>query len=50
LECGKFISGDIKYGKLKEVGLPNKTKETPNKKIVKIKVASGQIIEGEIVE
>ena len=22
LECGKFISGDIKYGKLKEIGLP----------------------------
>jgi len=27
LTCGKFISGDIKYGKLKEIGLPEENKE-----------------------
>jgi NDP-sugar pyrophosphorylase family protein len=47
LECGKFVSGDIKYGRLKEVGLSD---EPVSGKQVKIKLKDGQIIEGEIVE
>jgi len=41
LTCGKFISGDIKYGNLEEVGFPKK-------KMVKIR-AKDQIIEGEFI-
>ncbi len=38
LECGKFISGDIKYGKLKEIGLPEEEKERDESDMVEIKI------------
>ena len=46
IECGKLESGTIAYGTLIENGLPDEQKIG---KKVKIKVADGQIIEGEIV-
>jgi len=33
LTCGKFISGDIKYGKLKETGLPEKSENLSGKEV-----------------
>ena len=48
LTCGKFVSGDVKYGKVKEIGLEGEPKETPKK--IKIRLAKGQIVEGEIVD
>ena len=46
IECGKLESGTIAYGTLIENGLPDEQKIG---KKVKIKVADGQIIEGEII-
>ena len=47
LTCGKFVSGRLMYGKLKEIGLPE---EKPVGKKVKIRLPKGTIIEGELIE
>ncbi|MHA1225172.1 MAG: hypothetical protein ACTSPV_00350, partial [Candidatus Hodarchaeales archaeon] len=36
LTCGKFISGDIKYGKLKEIGLPKENEEINEGEMIEI--------------
>jgi len=47
ITCGKLVKGEVAYGILNETGL---TSETKTGKKVKIRLAEGNIVEGEIID
>ncbi len=47
IQCGKLEGGEVCYGEVKELGLPE---EKSDKKVVKIKLKGGEIVEGEVIE
>ena len=50
ISCGKLENGKVEYGILKEVGMPDVKKEKTNAKTIKIKMANGEVVKGEIIE
>jgi hypothetical protein len=47
ITCGKLLKGEIGYGILKETGIEE---ESTSGKTVKIRLAGGEIVSGEIIE